>query len=366
MEGFIDGFDWINCEAMKYWSFPKSYKKDPKEETKQLIFSNTYIGSLKKDGYYQRFIKDDNGNTFMIARNKNVHNEAVNKIDWMPQFKDFFEMIPNGTCLLGEVYLPNNEGSKNITKLLGCLKDKCIKRQENEGYLYFYIFDIMAYNGKNLIDTPISDRIKFLDKIDFNYKCVERAEYYEGKQLYNKIGEYLSEGKEGVVITRKDCKVYFKRTPARMTIKIKKELSDSIDCIIIGANPPTIEYTGEKIEDWKYWENTITNEKKEAKLYSEYFNGATIRPITKSYFNGWAGSLKIGMYKNNQIIQIGNLSGLTEKILSNWEKYIGKVVEITAMEIMNSDYKGLRHPKFIQIREDKNPKECIWEEVFKN
>ena len=33
MTGYINGFDWVNCEAMKYWSFPKTYKKDSKAET---------------------------------------------------------------------------------------------------------------------------------------------------------------------------------------------------------------------------------------------------------------------------------------------------------------------------------------------
>ena len=25
MKGFVNGIDWINAEAMKYWSFPSSY-----------------------------------------------------------------------------------------------------------------------------------------------------------------------------------------------------------------------------------------------------------------------------------------------------------------------------------------------------
>ena len=68
MTGYVNGIDWVNCEAMKYWSFPKTYKKDSKAETKNLIFGGRYWGALKRDGYYQRFVKDEDGNMFMIAQ----------------------------------------------------------------------------------------------------------------------------------------------------------------------------------------------------------------------------------------------------------------------------------------------------------
>lgn len=365
MKGIINGFNWVEAEPMRYWSFPKSYKKNPKEEVRQLIFSNTYIGSLKRDGYYQRIVKDEDGQVFMIARNRDTEGQVVNKVDWMPQFQDFFQQLPNGTCLLSEIYIPEKEGSKNITAFLGCLQEKCIQHQQEQGYLHLYIFDVMAYNQQNLIETSISNRIKYLEKLP-RAQYVEIAQYYRGAELYNKIGEYLAQGNEGAVITREDCKVYFKRTPARLTIKIKKELSDSVDCIILGANPPSVDYTGEKIEDWPYWQNLLTNEKIYGKFYQDYFTGTAIKPITKAFFNGWAGSLCLGMYnRNKEIVKIGNLSRLPEEILKNWQNYKGKVVEISAMEIIDSKSQGLRHPKFIQIREDKSPKDCIFEEVFK-
>lgn len=38
MSFIIDGIDFHNLDAEKYWSFPKSYKGDPKEATKNMIF----------------------------------------------------------------------------------------------------------------------------------------------------------------------------------------------------------------------------------------------------------------------------------------------------------------------------------------
>ena len=61
--------------------------------------------------------------------------------------------MPNGTVLLGEIYLPSNEKSKAVTTILGCLKDKALMRQDKGEKLHFYIFDCLANNGKNISDS---------------------------------------------------------------------------------------------------------------------------------------------------------------------------------------------------------------------
>jgi hypothetical protein len=368
MYGFIGEIDWVNCEAMKYWSAPSSYTPERKKnEIKSAVFSGQYLGSIKVDGYYQRLVKDEDGNVFMIARNKNVKGEAINKIEWVPQLEDYMSQIPNGTVLLCECYLPNNEGSKNITSLLGCLKEKCIARQNSGQKLHFYIFDICAYKNENLITTPAGDRFNLLNDLAAQYvnEYVEYAKYYRGEELWIMLQDALASGREGMVITREDCPIYFKRTPARMTIKIKKELQETVDVVVMGANEPTMNYTGKNLEDWDYYFNTITNTPIRQNLYKEYVAGAPVIPVTKNYFNNWAGSLKIGVYKDGEFVQIGSLSGLEEEVLANWRNYIGKVAEITAMEIMK-DTMGIRHPRFVRFKseDEKNPKECVWEDIF--
>jgi len=369
MTGYINGFDWVNCEPMRYWSFPKTYKKDSKAETKNLIFSGRYWGALKRDGYYQRFVKDEDGNMFMIARSKNVKGEAVNKIEWMPHLNPFFESLPNGTVLLGEIYLPGKEGSKNVTTILGCLKDKAIARQEAGIKLHFYIFDVMVFNGVSYVDSAFKVRIDCLYKLAIGmnkFDFVEWAEYYNGDALWNKISEYLAAGNEGVVITKEDCPVYFKRTPARMTIKIKKEVLNTIDCFFTGRwTPPTKEYTGKEIETWKLWYNTKTGEKlPEGEHFREYSEGQMIIPVTKGFYNDWAGSLEIGVLNTEGKIQsIGLLSNLTEDIKADPESVKGKVIEVTCMEI-DEETKGLRHAKLVQFRPDLGVVDCTAEKVF--
>lgn len=369
MLGYVGDIDWMNAEAMKYWSYPKNYAKDSKTEIKNYILSGDYVGSLKVDGYYQRLVKDENGNCFMIARNKDVNGHAINKYEWVPQLHPFMNSLPNGTVLLCECFLPNDEGSKKITTLLGCLKDKCIERQKNGRELYFYIFDVCAFNGVNYVDSPIKERIKILrklaeDRVYSSCKYIKWAEYFDGAELWNKMCEYLEDGREGVVIYRKDCPIYFKRTPARMTIKVKKEISNTIDCFFTGrTNPPTREYTGTDIVNWKFWQNDMTGEKLLGELYLDYTKGKPYVPITKSYYNDWAGSLEIGVLDGDKIIPIGNLSGLTDEIKGNAAAYKFKPIEVSCMEIF-SDTHRLRHPKFIQFREDLTIQDCTYEKAF--
>ena len=370
MKGYVGGIDWVNASPMKYWSWPASTPIDKrKQETYNMVFSGEMIGSLKVDGYYERLIKDEDGNCFMVARSKNVKGEAVNKIEWVPQLQEFMDKLPNGTVLLSECYLPGNEGSQKITSLLGCLKEKCIARQESGQKLHFYIFDVMAYMGVDFTKTSFEDRVEFLNNLSCNsdhFKCnyVEWAIYYEGEELWNKLQDYLASGREGIVIMRKDAPVYFKRTPARVSLKIKKELKESIDVFFTGkAAAPTKLYNGKEIESWQYWIDTYTEER--IPVGSHYFevvhDNKPYTAVTKPYYNGWAGSLEIGVMDGDKEVGIGYLSGLTDEIKANYKDYIHRVIEVGAMQLTPDG--ALRHGKMLGWRPDKPWRECSIEQL---
>lgn len=362
MKGYVAGIDWINAEAMKYWSFPSSYTKDKVAETRNMIFSGDYIGAIKVDGYYERLIKDEDGNCFMVARSKNVSGEAVEKLAWVPHIIPFMESLPNGTVLLSECYLPGDEGSKKITSLLGCLKDKCITRQAAGQKLHFYVFDVMAWGNEDLTKRPFDNRILYIeDNLPmFANEFIEGARYYEGEELWNKLQSALADGREGMVIMQKKAPVYFKRTPARVSLKIKKELRETIDCFFTGrAAAPKRDYTGKEIENWPYWVVQDTNERLPAKnyYYEAFMEGKPYIPVTKPFYFHWAGSLEIGLVDDTgAIVSIGYLSGITDELKENYKEYQYKVIEIGAMEL--NDTGGLRHAKMLGWRDDKTWEEC--------
>lgn len=366
MTKMIDGIDFHDINIMKYWSFPSSWETEKKKKTvNERIFSGEWLGALKRDGAFYKFTKDENGEMELTGRSKSVKGDYLNKIDWVPHLHSFFEELPNGTCLLGELYLPSKEEAKATTSIMNCLVEKAIKRQEKEALVY-YIFDVLAWNGKSFIDVPAKERFNKLNDLRAQYKSIEFAEYFSGKFLWEQLQTFLQRGLEGVVITKDDATYKPGKRPSKETLKIKKELQETIDCVVIGANAPTKEYTGKEIESWQYWYDVQKEQKINDYMYKDHVDGAPVIPVTKNWFYGWAGSLKLGMYKDGKMIQVGSLSGITDDIKKNWKDYVGQVVEVAAMEVMSNlqGGHGIRHPKFKCFRPDKDPKDCTYGQLI--
>ena len=358
-------YNFHNLEAQKYWTFGASAKVDPKVEAKNMIFSGDYIGARKIDGAFYKFWKDENGNMELLGRSKGVGGDYLNKLDWVPQLYEFFNELPNGTCLIGEIYFPGNEGSNKVTSIMGCLKDKAIARQESGAKLHYYIFDVLAWSKQSFLEETAQDRFNFLNTIEHGYNIseyVEFAHYYDSKKLWDELQSILASGGEGVVITKKDTCYQPGKRPARQTLKIKKELSETLDCFFTGRiSAPTRLYTGTTLPSWTYWENVKTGEKYLEALYKEYLNGEPIEPVTKPYFFGMAGSLEIGVLKDGKVHPLGWLSGLSDEIKSNYKEYKGKCLEVGAMQF--TDDGALRHAKMIQLRPDLTIQDCTWDKL---
>jgi hypothetical protein len=377
MSSIINNVDFENLPAEKYWSFPKTYKGDKHKDTKDFILSEIYIGAEKMDGHYARFIKDNNGNMRLQGRTESVNGGYLNKIEWVPQCMDFFNSLPNGTCLLGELYFPTKRGSRNVTTILGCLKDKALDRQAKGEKLCYYVFDVWAYNGKSLLNTPIETRIdhyldyEMLDLFD-GEDYIKKANYLKGEELWNKYGEVLASGGEGIVITKLGTVPEPGKRTARKTLKCKMEVEETIDAFVDGNyKESTVEYNGKMIDTWTYWMNTKTGEKFNKNMYKEYVNGEPIIAITKGFYNGWASAISFSVMKGNDPVHICWISGIDEsikeKIVTNPKELIGKVAAINCMEVehIGNEY-SLRHPRIDTWRNDKAYKDCEWSQIAKD
>ena len=279
MEILINGFDFWNMEAMHYYSFTSSYSGDKKAKAMELCLSERYWGSRKMDGQWNMIIKDMNGELHMRSRKEGVSGGFVDKIDWVPQIKESINDIPNGSAIVGEIYFPDDEGSRKITSVLNCLKDKCLDRQKKKP-LHFYAFDILACDGELFIEKPIIERIKYLEKLK-NHDYIETAIYLRGQALWDLFGEVIAAEGEGIVITREDCHYLPGKKTAWMTLKMKRELADTVDAFIDGHYKPAKRlYGGKEIQSWSYWENVKTGEKYNTCKFDDYINGVPVEAIT--------------------------------------------------------------------------------------
>lgn len=370
MEVIINGYDFWNMEAEKYYAPTKN--TNLKELVNNAIFSGEYVGSRKVDGQWLMIIKDENGNLYARPRNESVNGGYPNKIDWIPHIKKEFERLPNGTVLLGEIYFDDNEGSRKVTSIMGCLKDKAVQRQEKGDKLSFYIFDMLAYDNGFVKDLPLENRVVGLKALSewFKSPYIKYADFYEGDRLLDYIAYCREQGWEGVVLQRKDGIYEPGKRPARKSIKVKKELDKEVDCFLTGNyKEATWEYTGKEVENWKYWFDLKNNQKKEGLFYEDFQHGAPIEPISKGAFFGWAGSVEIGVVKGEEVIPIGWISNVTEEVKrgivednSSWAR---RVVKINAMDI-EDDTKRFRHARIVEWRnpEDMSWKDCTFEKVF--
>lgn len=372
MNIIIDNYDFWNMEAMKYWTQPKTKSASEKrKEVKNLILSGSFYGSVKVDGAWQMIIKDMDGNYHARSRTESVNGGYADKADWLPQITKELSNVPNGTVLLGEIYLPNDEGSRKITSVFNCLLDKSLERQKKKP-LHYYVFDILAIGGKSLMTYEFKNRIGKLKELNLMLsepEYIQIAEYKKGEELWDLYGEAIETGREGVVITR-DGSLYLPgKRKARETVKLKKELQDTIDAFLDGGyRLPTKAYNGKQIESWEFWINVKTNEKVHKNMFAEYIKGEPYEPVSKAYFHNWASAVSFSVYKDGQPVQIGWISGITdqlkEEIISNPRKWIGKVAELTAMEVqfVNNEY-SLRHGKIFAWRDDKKPKDCDFSQI---
>jgi ATP-dependent DNA ligase len=386
MYGYIDGYDFGEMEAMKYYAPPASWTDDKKRDNAHSkIFSGDWLGAEKKDGYFAKLIKDEDGNIILYSRSRGINGKFADKHEWVPHLNPFFDALPNGTCLLGELYLPSQPGSKNITTIMGCLKDKAVARQDKGEKLHFYVFDCLAWLGANQLHFPAKDRFWWISRMDTldafgeeELEYVSFAKYQTGKELWALLQDILGRGDEGIVITHKGGLYEPGKRPSKTTLKIKKELKQTIDCFFTGrGSAPTHEYTGKEIETWQMWEHQITHEKMLGSYYKEYKEGKPIIPVTKGYYNGWCGSLEIAVlrhksgsrcivngkkYEDTEVMPLGWLSGLPDEMKANPEAYAFKPIEVTAMEY-DAIAKTLRHGKMVGWRPDLTIEDCTLEKI---
>lgn len=324
---------------------------------------SNYIWEEKYDGD-RRLIHIGREEIKITSRSKSKKtNLPVEKSENLPHIiKDLELLNLEGTIIDGESIHKN--GFEYVRKILGSLPERAIKLQEEFGKIEFIAYDILFYKGECLIDKPLYERKKYLEKllteINSNYiNLVRTINLNSEEKLKDEFANIINNGGEGLVAKRKDSNYRLSTekclSPLKNAwIKVKKDFNG--DFVIMGFDEPTKEYKGEHLDSHQYWE-------KDGRLVPPYDIPKGSIPVTKFYYNNWIGAIRFGEYENGVLVERGSCTGMTEEMriefTNNKEIYIGAVIEIDAME--RTKDKALRQPVFKRIRNDKLPEECTYE-----
>ena len=113
--------------------------------------------------------------------------------------------------------------------------------------LKVFCFDILMLNGKDLLKTPLQERLKILEKVlaenqSDTFVFSESPVVDSVEALQKKFDQYVSEGLEGLIAKGLDT-VYEPGTRNFDWIKLKaasqSELADTVDAVVLGYYPGT-------------------------------------------------------------------------------------------------------------------------------
>ena len=371
---------WFSMEPMRYWAPASSMSPAVKRQhLEQMIASGQYIWSRKYDGNWSRAVITPERNALQtrgISKKTGTYGEIQNKVFF---WEDVAKAFTDTTVILGEVYLPGGI-DKDVGSILRCLDPKALARQKDKK-LEWRIFDILALNGKDMMNCGVEERVKLIPKVVkmINNPLVTGIDYhYMDEDFFDDLNNIFMDGGEGAVCYKRSS-IYIpgKRGPSAWeTCKVKQEISADVDCFITGIEPAVRDYTGKDIGSWNLWEDERSGEKLTGELYGEYRDGRAIRPVSKGYFYGWPGAIYTSVYDDNgNIIPLCKVAGLTEdfktELRDNFDEWymcpltIGGMMVSTAQAESDGTGISIRHPYIKSIRKnDIDPKDCTLAKIL--
>lgn len=164
-----------------------------------------WLYELKWDGF-RSLAYLNNGHVELRSRNNKVFNEK-----FYPLFKALNSWKVNA-ILDGEIVVLNSQGLPDFSALQTW-------RSEADGDLAYYIFDLLWLEGKNLMQTPLSERRKLLEEIIPAGGTIRLSKTFDAKgtdffELANKMDL------EGIIAKKADS-VYIPDKRSKEWLKIK-------------------------------------------------------------------------------------------------------------------------------------------------
>lgn len=337
----MSSYDGTSYDTEK-WLISSTYLNDP-----------MYLWEKKYDGSRYIIQRDDEGKVHLTSRTISVKTKkpvvkTKNLFGYLyedhPELKGF--VIDGEVIAMDNGKVVNGNGSSIVNKIMLSKPEKAKQRLSSwEFEIGFVAYDILYFNwvdvqNKNLMERKrlLEDALILFDnafKFKYSKKMILSEIEVNPKQTY--LDSVLEAGFEGIMLKHIASK-YQQDKRSKDWIKVKKLITE--DWIIIGGKKWTGKYSdtlgsliiGQYMDDWKIHEVcTIWG-------MTDFQRGAYWDALHSHWMDGNAG--------------------MNDK----WDIWLDEdvakeVVEFVAQEKTKNKY---RHPRFIRLRYDKNPKECVF------
>lgn len=283
-----------------------------------------WIFEIKWDGY--RALAHKEKQVRLISRGQKSFNERY------PTIVEEVKKIPGNFILDGEIVILDKNGKSNFQMLQNYLNRK-------EGTPYYYVFDILSYNGKDLTSLPLIERKKVLHQL-----------LKKSRSSHIKFSDHIEE----------KGKAFFQAAK-------KKNLEGII------AKKKTSYYQFHRSRDWLKIKTTLRQE--------VVIGGFTQPQGSRHRF----GALLIGVYKKGKLIYTGHVgTGFDRKTLEEMYLQLKKIISAKCPfetephpntpvswvkpklvgEVSFTEWTAdgkMRHPTFKGMRIDKKAKNVVRE-----
>jgi len=314
--------------------------------------SEETIKTLAKSGELRRFVFEPkyDGSRYLLhlyykghhltSRRKSVKTKQyMDRIDNVPHFKKLkieggtWNTTLHGTVLDGEVVSRSLalDGEGGVGGILNSKPEKAIETQKEFGKLRYMIFGIKRFCGKDVSNEPLRKRRKLIKRV--------LESLYEFNSY--KIRKYIRLTPQAKADTwKQSVRLY------------KKALRNGLEGVMIKDME---QIDGKGVYKWKVYRDTCV-------IVTGFVPGT-------NKYKELIGSLKVSVIdKKNQLKEIGECSGMTDKQrrewTKKWKKFNGTIIEVRAQRL---GAKGrLRHPRFIRIRDDYPRSKCTLEKIEKD
>ncbi len=333
--------DFYSSEPMRYWQ-PAKEKHIELDIIENPLKYSDYIAAYKRDGEWARMLVDENREvTFQSRSISKVTGTYGDKTALLPHLvkyiKEHKELFPNNSVFLGELcfYEDLHKISTDVGSILRCKEQKAISRQQENGFLSYYIFDCLCYNNVDITAEPFEKRIKYFPN---ESQYIKVARYTTVDQVAEEYSQYLAMGGEGYVLMRKDATYDPGTRTSWKSIKLKKATQE-LELPVVGLVEPKKDYNGKEIDEWEYWIEE---------------DGIRI-PVTKKYYNNWKAGVVVKNASNTLVKITSGVSDDDAEWLSTDDaatliKNNQLYAVVNAMQVTEDG--SLRHPYLIRLRQD--------------